>query len=103
MNVPLISQISLPSQLSNFKDMKNLLHQKFGEKEAKKLLGRAVYFFSIGGNDYINLFTQNPKAPQNYKKQYVAMVIRNLTSVLKVRTSILQWNLFLLLFKLIKL
>lgn len=87
MDVPLVSQISLPNQLSNFKDMKRSLHQKLGEKVSKKLLGRAVYFFSIGGNDYINLFTQQPKAPKSYKRQYVAMVIRNLTSVLKVRTS----------------
>ncbi|XP_050383854.1 GDSL esterase/lipase 1-like isoform X3 [Argentina anserina] len=75
--------ISLPSQLSNFKDMKKLLHQKLGGKETKNLLGRAVYFFSIGGNDYINLFTQYPKSSNSYKMQYVAMVIRNLTSVVK--------------------
>ncbi|KAB1218306.1 GDSL esterase/lipase 1 [Morella rubra] len=75
--------ISLPTQLSNFKGAVKSLRQKLGDVEAKKVLMRAVYLFSIGGNDYFNLYSQNPHATQSYRTQYVGIVIGNLTNVLK--------------------
>ncbi|XP_062008804.1 GDSL esterase/lipase 1-like [Rosa rugosa] len=75
--------IDFPTQLSYFKAMEKTLRQRLGDKETKKLLGRAVYLLSIGGNDYFSYASKNPKALQIYKRQYVAMVLRNLISVLK--------------------
>jgi hypothetical protein len=77
-------QINLPTQLSYFKTVVKSLRQKLGDVEANKVLMRAVYLFSIGGNDYFSFYSQNPTAPQSYRRQYVGMVIGNLTSVLKV-------------------
>ncbi|XP_050383855.1 GDSL esterase/lipase 4-like isoform X4 [Argentina anserina] len=75
--------IDFPTQLSYFKAMEKSLRQRLGEKETRKLLGRAVYLFSIGGNDYFSYASKNPKALQIYKRQYVAMVIKNMISALK--------------------
>ncbi|GMY34846.1 GDSL esterase/lipase 1-like isoform X1 [Fagus crenata] len=47
-------KISLPTQLSYFKAVVKSLRQKLGDVEAKKVLMRAVYLFSIGGNDYFS-------------------------------------------------
>ncbi|KAE7998999.1 hypothetical protein FH972_003487 [Carpinus fangiana] len=75
--------INLPTQLSYFKTVVKSLRQKLGDVEAKKVLMRAVYLFSVGGNDYFSFYTQNPNVTQSYRRQYVGMVIGNLTSVLK--------------------
>ena len=81
-------QINLPAQLSYFKAVVKSLRQKLGDVEAKKVLMRAVYLFSIGGNDYFSFYSENPNATQSYRRQYVGMVIGNLTNVLKVRKSL---------------
>ncbi|GMY34845.1 GDSL esterase/lipase 1 [Fagus crenata] len=83
-------KISLPKQLSYFKNVVKSLRQNLGDVEAKKVLMRAVYLFSIGGNDYFNFHEQNPNATQTDRRQYVEMVIGNLTSVLNVRISLLK-------------
>ncbi|KAK4591482.1 hypothetical protein RGQ29_021615 [Quercus rubra] len=75
--------INLPAQLSYFKAVVKSLRQKLGDVEAKKVLMRAVYLFSIGGNDYFSFYSENPNASQSYRRQYVGMVIGNLTNVLK--------------------
>ncbi|XP_041017971.1 GDSL esterase/lipase 1-like isoform X2 [Juglans microcarpa x Juglans regia] len=72
-----------PGTLSYFKSVVKSLRQKLGDVEAKKLLMKAVYLFSIGGNDYFSFYTQYPNATQPYRRQYVGMVIGNLTSVLE--------------------
>lgn len=82
----LFLQISLAMQLRDFKALGKLLREKLGETETSKVLNRAVYLFSIGGNDYFSLFSENPNASESHQRQYVEMVIGNLTSVLKVRT-----------------
>ena len=46
-------QINLHLQLGYFKNVEQWLKQKLGDVEAKKLLRRAVYLFSIGSNDYL--------------------------------------------------
>lgn len=66
--------------MSYLKDVVSSLKQKYGEKEAKRILGSAVYLFSIGGNDYFRL-SQNLTASE--QAQHVRNVIGNLTASLK--------------------
>lgn len=80
----LVSQISLPQQLSYFKNVVKQLKQKLGEVKTKKLLKRAVYLFSIGGNDYFSFFRNNGNASKSSQAEYVGIVIGNLTIVLQV-------------------
>ena len=76
--------IDLKTQLSYFKNFERLLSKKL-DAEAKSLLSRAVYLINIGSNDYIVPFTRNSSIFQSYsQKQYVDMVIGNLTFVIKV-------------------
>ncbi|KAK2970479.1 hypothetical protein RJ640_023662 [Escallonia rubra] len=70
--------INLNTQLAYFKDVEKQLMHKLGDEEATQLLSKAVYFFSIGGNDYASL--------ANYSgshDEFVEMVIGNMTVVIK--------------------
>ncbi|CAL5443695.1 unnamed protein product [Camellia sinensis] len=80
---PQMAAIDLNEQLSYFKKVEEWLKQKLGNEEAKKLLKRAVYLFSIGGNDYFTLSSSYPNITLSYQKEYVGMVIGNLTNVLQ--------------------
>ena len=76
--------IDLKTQLSYFKNFERLLSKKL-DAEAKTLLSRAVYLINIGANDYVVPFTRNSSIFQSYsQKEYVDMVIGNLTFVIKV-------------------
>ncbi|KAL9344025.1 hypothetical protein Peur_064456 [Populus x canadensis] len=76
--------MDLKTQLSNFKNMEKQLRQKLGASEVKTLLSTAVYMFSIGTNDYLVPFTSNSTVLQSYsKKEYVKMVIGNITTVIQ--------------------
>ncbi|KAJ6369549.1 hypothetical protein OIU76_027897 [Salix suchowensis] len=76
--------MDLKTQLSNFKSMEKQLRQKLGASEVKALLSTAVYMFSIGTNDYMIPFTTNSTVLESYsKKEYVKMVIGNITSVIQ--------------------
>lgn len=66
--------------------MVKVLKHQLDDAEAKKLLKRAVYLFSIGGNDYLHFYDENTNTSQSEKKEYVGIVIGNLTIALKVRT-----------------
>ena len=84
---PLHQVIDLNTQLNYFKNMETLLRQKIGEKEAKEMLFKAVYLFSVGNNDYNILFSTNSSVLQSYsREEYVNMVIGNLATVIKVIT-----------------
>nr|TKR90409.1 hypothetical protein D5086_0000233650 [Populus alba] len=64
--------------------MEKQLRQKLGASEVKTLLSKAVYMFSIGSNDYLVPFITNSTVLQSYsKKEYVKMVIGNITSVIQ--------------------
>jgi hypothetical protein len=79
--------IDLHTQLSYFKKVDTLLKRKIGEAQAKKLLSKAIYLFSIGSNDYLAPFTTNSSVLQSYShEEYADMVIGNLTTVIKVIT-----------------
>lgn len=79
--------IDLKTQLSYFKIVEKQLKQKLGDEEAETLLSEAVYLFSVGGNDYFNLFTSNSSDLHFSKKEFVGMVIGNLTNTIKVIAS----------------
>ncbi|KAB1218304.1 GDSL esterase/lipase 1 [Morella rubra] len=77
--------IDLNTQLNHFKHLETLLRQRLGEAEAKTLLFRAVYLFSIGSSDYVIPFTSNSSVLQSYSQQeYVDMVMGNMTTVIKI-------------------
>ncbi|OAY53266.1 GDSL esterase/lipase 1 [Manihot esculenta] len=72
--------IDLKTQVLYLKNVKEHIQQQKGDAETRRLLSRAIYLISIGGNDYI--------APSSVfesfsKEEYVGMVIGNLTSVIK--------------------
>ncbi|XAR49851.1 hypothetical protein NMG60_11004009 [Bertholletia excelsa] len=75
--------IDLHGQLGFFKDVTKSLKQKLGDAETKKLLMRAVYLFSMGGNDYFRFSRNHPNASESYQKLYTQMVIGNLTQVIR--------------------
>ena len=78
--------IDLKTQLSYFKDVEKSLRKKLGDTEAKALISKAVYFISMGGNDYGSLFPSSNstmfQALSN--EQFVEMVVGNLTNYIKV-------------------
>ncbi|KAL2997983.1 hypothetical protein AAZX31_09G071200 [Glycine max] len=72
--------IDLQTQLSHFEEVTKLLSENLGEKKAKELISEAIYFISIGSNDYMGGYLGNPKMQESYNpEQYVGMVIGNLT------------------------
>jgi hypothetical protein len=71
-------------QLVLFKTVVKTLKQELGDVEAKKVLSRAVYLISSGGNDYFSFSTNNRNATHSQQAQFVGIVIGNLTSTLKV-------------------
>jgi len=77
--------IDLQTQLSHFEEVRILLSEKLGEKKAKELISEAIYFFSIGSNDYMGGYLGNPKMQESYNpEQYIRMVIGNLTQAIQV-------------------
>ncbi|XWS72326.1 hypothetical protein CRYUN_Cryun02cG0030300 [Craigia yunnanensis] len=77
--------IDLPTQLKNFEEVHKSLVEKLGEAETKELIEEAVYFISIGSNDYMGGYLGNPKMQESYLPEaYVGMVIGNLTQAIQV-------------------
>ncbi|CBI35810.3 unnamed protein product, partial [Vitis vinifera] len=78
------SVINLNTQLSYIVKAKKQLRQKLGDEATKKMLSEAVYLTSIGSNDYLSpLLSNSVFQSYSYKKQYIHMVIGNLTVVIK--------------------
>ncbi|GAV61393.1 Lipase_GDSL domain-containing protein, partial [Cephalotus follicularis] len=75
--------MNLKMQVTNFKKVASSLAQKLGEAEAKKILMRSVYLFSIGGNDYFSFNTGHAKATQSEQRDYMHLVIGNITNGVK--------------------
>ncbi|XP_015902178.3 GDSL esterase/lipase 1 isoform X1 [Ziziphus jujuba] len=76
--------IDLKTQLGYFKNVSRLLRQKLGDEEAESLVSRAVYLFSIGGNDYLFPFETNSSIPCTFSvEQFVGQVMGNITQVVK--------------------
>ncbi|OWM68410.1 GDSL esterase/lipase 4-like [Punica granatum] len=81
--------LHLKLQLSYFEEMQKKLKQQEGEQKAQELLSKAVYLLSMGGNDYMHAAMPSfgkstpPLLTASYKKQYMVVVLSNLTSVVK--------------------
>ncbi|KAK3220612.1 hypothetical protein Dsin_014582 [Dipteronia sinensis] len=77
--------INLKTQLNYYKKVESWLREKLGNDEAKLIITRAVYLFSIGTNDYSSPFLTNNFTLLNSSShsEYVGIVIGNLTTVIK--------------------
>lgn len=65
--------------------MQKSLTDKLGEVEAKEVISEAVYFISMGSNDYMGGYLGSPKMQEQYNpEQFVGMVIGNLTQTIQV-------------------
>ncbi|XP_055960685.1 GDSL esterase/lipase 5-like [Mercurialis annua] len=79
--------IDLPTQLKNFEEVEKSLTEKLGEAQAKEIISEAVYFISIGSNDYMGGYLGNFTMQENYIPEvYVGMVIGNLTNAIQVNS-----------------
>lgn len=71
--------------MRNFEEVQKWLIEKLGDEKAKEVISEAVYFISIGSNDYMGGYLGNPKVQEQYNpEQYVGMVIGNLTQSIQV-------------------
>ncbi|KAG6661790.1 hypothetical protein CIPAW_03G200200 [Carya illinoinensis] len=63
----------------------DLQTQVKSDARAREIVSEAVYFISIGSNDYMGGYLGNPKMQENYNpEQYIGMVIGNLTQAIQV-------------------
>jgi hypothetical protein len=75
--------IDLKTQLKHFKEVGKSFRKKLGDEEANKLISDAVYFISVGTNDYlVNLGTPE-KQVLNQPQEFVKMVIGNLSAAIQ--------------------
>ena len=76
--------IDLQTQLQGFKEVKNWLIRELGDIRAKQLISEAVYYISIGSNDYLGGYIANQIMRETYPpEEYVEMVISNLTRTIQ--------------------
>ncbi|KAM7513096.1 hypothetical protein LguiB_011971 [Lonicera macranthoides] len=76
--------IDLKTQLKQFTEVEKSIREKLGDAGAKEVLSEAVYFISIGSNDYMGGYLGNPKMQQLHQpEEYIGMVIGNLTTALQ--------------------
>ncbi|KAH7547018.1 hypothetical protein FEM48_Zijuj01G0262400 [Ziziphus jujuba var. spinosa] len=70
------SVIDLQTQLGYFKNISRVLREKLGDTEAEALLSKAIYLFSVGGNDYLFPFQTNSSVLYTYSiEQFVGQEI----------------------------
>lgn len=85
----IVQVIDFQTQLEYFKNVSRVLRQQLGDVNAKALLSRAVYLFSIGGNDYSFAFETNSTVLYTDSvQQFVGQVIGNITDVIKVSSKL---------------
>ncbi|XP_030448224.1 GDSL esterase/lipase 5-like [Syzygium oleosum] len=76
--------IDLPTQLKNFDQVRGKLIETLGEARAQAVVSEAVYFISIGSNDYMGGYLGNPAMRQLHPSDlFIGMVIGNLTNVIQ--------------------
>eukprot|EP01018_Ginkgo_biloba_P027908 Gb_32388 [translate_table: standard] len=76
--------VDLKKQLEQFEEVQKKLVEALGSVKAEKLFAEAVYFISIGSNDYMGGYLANPKMQQLHPPQeYVGMVVSNLTNAIQ--------------------
>lgn len=77
--------IDLQTQLKYFEKVEKSLTERLGKAKTKELVTEAVYFISMGSNDYMGGYLGNPKMQESYSpEEYVGMVVGNLTQALQV-------------------
>nr|POF03217.1 gdsl esterase/lipase 5 [Quercus suber] len=77
--------IDFQTQIKHFEEVQKSLTKKLGEARANELFSEAVYFISIGSNDYMGGYLGNPKMQEYYApEEYVGLVIGNLTQAIQV-------------------
>lgn len=65
--------------------MRKSLVAKLGDEEAKQVISEAIYFISIGSNDYMGGYLGNPKMQESYHpEEFVGIVIGNSTRAIQV-------------------
>ncbi|KAH9305593.1 hypothetical protein KI387_009997, partial [Taxus chinensis] len=80
--------VDLKKQLDQFEELQDKLVEKLGSDEAEKLFSEAVYFLSIGSNDYLGGYLANPEIQQLHPPQeYVGMVVTNVTKAIQILYS----------------
>ena len=79
--------MNLRTQLDDFKKVVSLMVEKVGEANATSTLMRSVFLFSFGGNDYFSFNTKYPNATETERRNYMHMVLGNLTNGFKVPNS----------------
>ncbi|WCJ39320.1 GDSL lipase [Euphorbia peplus] len=72
--------VDLNTQVVQMKNVKEEISKQLGDAQTTKLLSESIYLISIGGNDYL---APSPTFKSFSQKDYVAMVLGNLTSVIK--------------------
>ncbi|KAL3744615.1 hypothetical protein ACJRO7_013822 [Eucalyptus globulus] len=76
--------INLPTQLKNFDKVREKLIEEFGETRAQEIVSEAVYFISIGSNDYMGGYLGSPAMRQLHPPDvFVGLVISNLTNAIQ--------------------
>ncbi|KAJ6818271.1 GDSL esterase/lipase 5-like [Iris pallida] len=76
--------LALGTQLNLFKKMQRSLAREFGDAKTKEQLSEAVYFISIGSNDYIVDYISDLELQKMYPpEEYIGMVIGNLTQAIQ--------------------
>ncbi|GLU14177.1 hypothetical protein SLE2022_307620 [Rubroshorea leprosula] len=73
----------LKTQIGYFKYVAKQLRLKLGDAKAERVLSKAVYFISIGTNDYVYPILTNSTVPKSLWDEYVGTVIGNLTTNVK--------------------
>ncbi|CAI9097352.1 OLC1v1033752C1 [Oldenlandia corymbosa var. corymbosa] len=72
--------IDLKTQLEYFDKVRLSWIEKFGEAETENIISDAVYFISMGSNDYMGGYLGNPKMQHLHPpEEFVKMVIGNLS------------------------
>ncbi|GLJ10869.1 hypothetical protein SUGI_0136920 [Cryptomeria japonica] len=80
--------VDLQKQLDQFEEVQNKLVEELGSVEAQKMFSEAVYFFSIGSNDYLGGYLGNPKMQELHPpEEYVGMVVTNVTKAIQILYS----------------
>ncbi|XP_020588523.1 GDSL esterase/lipase 5-like [Phalaenopsis equestris] len=75
--------IDFPTQLEQFNSVVSLLTAELGDAEARELIANAVYFISIGSNDYL-YYLGSPKVQEIFTPEdIIAMVIGNLSEAIQ--------------------
>lgn len=94
--------IDLERQLKYFEQVRKSLTEKLGVAKAEEVISEAVYFISIGSNDYMGGYFGNETMQHLHgPEEYLGMVIGNLTQAIQVNYKQLSLSFSMLLVKIV--